>query len=191
MARVRGLWRARRAQSLVEFALILPVLILLIFGLIDFARVFQAYVTLENAAREAGRYAVTGQRMTSLSLDREESIRKVGHDAIIGLPRRTGSGTPMRTNVSSDTSGFWQIDFSDKDGNDTPGQSGEMVHIRVSYTLEMMTPPIRAIARRTTATPPIAAARVSGITHHPVATVASATPANPPSAARARGRSRA
>ncbi|MCL6650418.1 MAG: pilus assembly protein, partial [Chloroflexi bacterium] len=54
MARLRW-WSARHAQSLVEFALILPVLVLLIFGLIDFGRMFQAYVTIQHAAREAGR----------------------------------------------------------------------------------------------------------------------------------------
>src|SRR5690242_1573446 len=52
--------RRRRAQSLVEFALTLPILLLLIFGIIEFGRIFQAWVTLQNAARVAIRYAVTG-----------------------------------------------------------------------------------------------------------------------------------
>lgn len=52
--------RRRRAQSLVEFALTLPILLLLIFGIIEFGRIFQAWVTIQNAARLAIRYAVTG-----------------------------------------------------------------------------------------------------------------------------------
>jgi TadE-like protein/PA14 domain len=51
----------RRGQSLVEFALTLPILLLLIFGIIEFGRLFQAWVTIQNAARTAIRYAVTGQ----------------------------------------------------------------------------------------------------------------------------------
>lgn len=48
-------------QTLVEFAITLPVLLLLLFGTIEFGRAFQAWVTLENAAREAARYTTTGQ----------------------------------------------------------------------------------------------------------------------------------
>ncbi|MEQ8672680.1 MAG: TadE/TadG family type IV pilus assembly protein [Aggregatilineales bacterium] len=44
-----------------EFGLTIPILLLLIFGIIEFGRLFQAWVTLQNAAREATRYATTGQ----------------------------------------------------------------------------------------------------------------------------------
>lgn len=47
-----------RAQSLVEFALLLPVLLALIFGLIDAALIFQGYLTVAHAAREGARFAV-------------------------------------------------------------------------------------------------------------------------------------
>ncbi len=53
--------RSRRGQTLAEFALTLPILLLLLFGVIEFARIFQAWITLQNAARSAARYAVTGQ----------------------------------------------------------------------------------------------------------------------------------
>ncbi|MBC8100308.1 MAG: pilus assembly protein [Armatimonadetes bacterium] len=49
-----------RGQTLVEFALTLPILLLVIFSIIEFGRVFQAWVTLQNAARTAARYASTG-----------------------------------------------------------------------------------------------------------------------------------
>lgn len=48
------------AQSMVEFALSLPILLLLVFGIIEFGRMMQAYLALENGARFAVRYAVTG-----------------------------------------------------------------------------------------------------------------------------------
>jgi len=43
-------------QNLIEFALIVPVLILLVFGIVDLGRVFYSSIALENAAREAARY---------------------------------------------------------------------------------------------------------------------------------------
>lgn len=49
--------RANGGQAIVEFALTLPVLLLLLVGLIDVGRGFQAYVSLGNAVREAAREA--------------------------------------------------------------------------------------------------------------------------------------
>lgn len=43
--------------ALVEFALVAPVLIFLLVGILDVARGVNAYVTLSNAAREGARYA--------------------------------------------------------------------------------------------------------------------------------------
>lgn len=50
-----------RGQTLAEFALSLPILLILMFGIIEFGRIFQAWVTIQNAARNAARYASTGQ----------------------------------------------------------------------------------------------------------------------------------
>lgn len=47
-----------RGQALVEFALVLPVLLLLIFGLLDVARAVWQENTLAYAAREGTRYAI-------------------------------------------------------------------------------------------------------------------------------------
>jgi hypothetical protein len=52
--------RRRKGQTLAEFALTLPILLILLFGIIEFGRIFQAWVTLQNSARAAARYASTG-----------------------------------------------------------------------------------------------------------------------------------
>ncbi|HAF49233.1 MAG TPA: pilus assembly protein TadE [Anaerolineaceae bacterium] len=48
-----------RGQSLVEFALVLPLLLLLILGALDFGRLFHAQIVLTNAAREGAYYLST------------------------------------------------------------------------------------------------------------------------------------
>jgi hypothetical protein len=55
------LHKKEKAQGLVEFALILPVLLLLLLGIIEAARVIWAYITVQTAVREAARYAVSGK----------------------------------------------------------------------------------------------------------------------------------
>jgi Flp pilus assembly protein TadG len=47
-----------RAQSLVEFALIAPLLALMLMGAVDLTRAFYTYVVLTNASREAARVIV-------------------------------------------------------------------------------------------------------------------------------------
>lgn len=50
-----------RGQALVEFALALPVLLLIFMGLFDFGRAVFAYNSLSNAAREGARVAIVDQ----------------------------------------------------------------------------------------------------------------------------------
>jgi len=51
----------RRGQTLVEFALILPVFVLILVGIVDLGRAVYAYHTINNAAREGARQAIVDQ----------------------------------------------------------------------------------------------------------------------------------
>lgn len=50
-----------RGAAAVEFALLLPLLLFLIFGIIDFGRALNAQITLTQAAREGARLASLGE----------------------------------------------------------------------------------------------------------------------------------
>ena len=52
---------ATRSQGVVEFALALPILLTLLFGIIDFSLLFSAWLLIQNISRQAVRYAVTGE----------------------------------------------------------------------------------------------------------------------------------
>jgi hypothetical protein len=54
---VRRLFRDRSGQSLVEFALVFPIFMLLLFGLIDGGRLVYQHSVLSQAAREGARLA--------------------------------------------------------------------------------------------------------------------------------------
>lgn len=58
-----GTRRWLQGQSLVEFALILPVLVLIIMGLFDFGRAVYAYNAVSNAAREGARLLIVNQQV--------------------------------------------------------------------------------------------------------------------------------
>lgn len=58
--RIRNLHRLRctRGQALVEFALVVPMLLIMIIGMVEFGRAWMNYQVLTDAAREGARNAV-------------------------------------------------------------------------------------------------------------------------------------
>jgi Flp pilus assembly protein TadG len=56
--RVRARDCADSGQALVEFALVAPLLLLLILGMVDFARAWSAYEIITYQARQGARMAV-------------------------------------------------------------------------------------------------------------------------------------
>jgi Flp pilus assembly protein TadG len=87
----RNLKQASTAgTSLLEFALVVPLFFLLLFGLMDFARLFYVEITLQNALRQAGRYAITGNHLPDpqhqgQNLSRVASIIQIAQNAAQGL----------------------------------------------------------------------------------------------------------
>src|SRR5262245_33802491 len=57
MRRLRRRVRSERGAELIEFALTLPLLLLLVLGIIEFGFLFQEYEVVTNAAREGARIA--------------------------------------------------------------------------------------------------------------------------------------
>ena len=59
------LWRDRRGTALVEFAIALPVTLMIILGSFEFARAYWVRHTLQFAAEETGRYAMAHTNTTA------------------------------------------------------------------------------------------------------------------------------
>ena len=56
---VKGFLRRTRAAAIVEFALVVPILFLLVWGIISFSRAYQRLNALSSSLREGGRVAST------------------------------------------------------------------------------------------------------------------------------------
>lgn len=72
----------QRSQALIEFALISPVLLLLVFGIIDIGRAVFYYDTLTHAAREGARAAVAA----STPLPTNNSVLNAVTQQLVGAP---------------------------------------------------------------------------------------------------------
>ncbi len=84
--------RDRRGQALVEFALVVPIFLLLLFGLIDVGRYVYVSNAFNQAAREAARYGAVEQWQYNCpasvplgSQDRFTCTEAVGKDRLAGF----------------------------------------------------------------------------------------------------------
>jgi Flp pilus assembly protein TadG len=62
----------RSGAAAVEFALVLPLLVLILFGIVEFAAAWHARQLITNAAREGARVAVVGNAMMPVATLVEE-----------------------------------------------------------------------------------------------------------------------
>jgi Flp pilus assembly protein TadG len=65
-------------QTLAEFALVVPLLLLLVFGTIEFGRVLNAYIVVTNGAREGARYGATGYTAAQIQTQVAGSTASLG-----------------------------------------------------------------------------------------------------------------
>jgi len=83
-----------RGNALVEFALVLPLLLLVFAGIVDFGFVFQRYEVLTNAVREGARIAVLPSNYSDATV-----AQRVTDYVTAGLGSATGLSVaaPVRT----------------------------------------------------------------------------------------------
>ena len=147
--------KARRAndsgQSIVEFALVGSVFLLLVFGMFDLGFYFYTRVTLQNAVRQAARYAITGNCGVSGSCygsgngqitngDRVTTIITTVVNYSFGLVKcdsQNGSYCDASSHVTIACSGVCGADYGDGCGNgctNNAGGPGDTVTITATYT---------------------------------------------------------
>jgi Flp pilus assembly protein TadG len=99
----------RRGQTLVEFALLLPVFLLLLLGILDGGRAVYAYSTIANAARHAARVAIVNQDPPTVELAAVDQAVGLGlhwdagtgdsNDVDFTITTCTGSSDPCAVSV--------------------------------------------------------------------------------------------
>jgi hypothetical protein len=74
--------KGQRSQALIEFALVSPVLLLLLFGIIDIGRAIFYYDTINHAAREGARTAVRASNQLPTNAD----VLSTVNSQMLGVP---------------------------------------------------------------------------------------------------------
>ena len=94
--------RTDRGAALVEFALILPLLVLLVFGIIEFGRGYHTKTTLTHAAREGVRVAAldSGDPVSTVR-DAAPNLNAAGISVTV-TPSPCVAGQPVTVTVEYD-----------------------------------------------------------------------------------------
>jgi Flp pilus assembly protein TadG len=125
----------------VEFALVALVFFLVVFGIIDFSRFFQSWVTVQHAAREGARYGITGRTDCTGAAGREACIEYVAKQATAGL-----SGAPGNVTVSVKS---WDYpNYADPPTQGSAGQPCDALEVSVNYDFTFAAPIISNVLGR-------------------------------------------
>ena len=110
---------------MIEFALLIPLLVLIVFGAIDLARAYHAQVTLTNASREGARLAMRINTLFDTDANKLQAIRQrvVDEAGASGINIIPGDVT-----VTCLASGVYV----------TPCASGTAIRIRAEYDFYLL-----------------------------------------------------
>ena len=106
-----------KGQAMVETALILPIILLLLLGMAEFARIFGSYLLLNHTAREGARMAAVGKsdvvitetvnsragilNVSDLIVEiiPDDTVRKAGDDVTVNLKYKIVIYTPIISEI--------------------------------------------------------------------------------------------
>ncbi len=108
--------RRERGQSMVEFALLLPIFLVVIFIIVDFGVGISRWVILTNSTREGARLGAVG----AVTADITDKVVSTSNDLL----------DPADVNVY----------YLDKDGNGNVGDRGDSVVVESNYEYGLITP---------------------------------------------------
>lgn len=149
--------RCQRGQSLVEFSLVLTPLFLLLLGIIQFGFIFNTYVTLTNATREAARSGsiyVYDRTLTKAQNDlaRNEAMRTslLSSMNLLGktAPQFTTGATWTQSGLTF-TNGDLTVTYLVPAGvTDSDPRTGQRLTVRARYHQDLIIPIIENLLPR-------------------------------------------
>lgn len=141
--------RTEQGSSAVEFALVMPVLVLLISGIIGFGFVFSQQIALGNAARQAARSLAvsgpicgsgqaagsSGTGVTGVAKTTAGTIGLATNNVVVAIQRPANNGTPDWTTTANNCTG----DTSTSEAC-LGSTAGDTVYVRLTYVSTLNLP---------------------------------------------------
>ena len=113
----------QRGASAIEFAIVFPLLVLLLFGIIEFSVILYDKVMITNASREGARAGIVVQLTRMTEPDIKAIVDNYCKDHLISFD----VGVPLQTNVS------WAAGY--------PPKFGDELSVQVKYDYKFLVLP--------------------------------------------------
>ena len=114
--------KGEKGQALVEFALLVPIFLILLFAIVDFGMGFHSWITVTNSAREGARIGAVQASTAEIEARVKATSDLINEDANMTVTVGCGpSSDPPPTGTC-------------------PSQPGESVVVRVDYDYDLITP---------------------------------------------------
>jgi len=127
-----------RGQALVEFALIVPIFVLVLVAIFDLGRGVYAFSTINNAAREAGRLEIVDQMCLDVknrATDHAVALGLTASAVTVEVLQPDGTAySPARTCPTNPTS-----------TDSLTAAIGDIAHVKVTYTFTAATPGLNLV----------------------------------------------
>jgi Flp pilus assembly protein TadG len=137
--RTRARRKKERGQTLAEFAMIAPILVILIFGFVDIARLYHAWVTIQGSAREGARYGVTGR--TDCAIASDDRLACIEYVTAKRADKLTNDATNLDVSVRS-----WDYPaYADPATDGDPGEQCDALEVVVEYDFTPSTPLVESL----------------------------------------------
>ena len=114
--------------------MIAPVLMILLMAMVDLARVMETHVTIQEAARDAARYAVTGRA------DCDGVATPTRDTCIVQTVKDDTSSLTNNQNVATSYQSWDYPTYADPGTPNDAGQQCDAVQVKVTYTYHPVTP---------------------------------------------------
>lgn len=131
-----------KGQALVEFAFVSLAFILFIFAIIEGGRLFESWVTVQHASREAARWGVTGQ----------DTCPEATSDRLACIEARAAEGLAALKDPSTaqiTVSNYAFPDYLDPATPNDPGGACDLIEVHIDYDHQVVVPLIDAITGST------------------------------------------
>ena len=129
--------RGRRGQSLVEFAIVLPILLLLTLVALDFGRVYLGWINLQSMSRIAANLAANNP--TAWQGGGDANVKAKYQNQIRSDAAATNCQLPLVAGVRTAPGPV----FVDTNGNGATDDLGDSASVSLSCTFDLITPGIK------------------------------------------------
>jgi len=125
--------RLRKGQGLIEFALVLPILILIVFGVLELGRAFFAFIAISNAAREGARVYTFRPDVTTVANVIAAVNTEIGTSPLVSLSKIAS----IQIECGDETTGAYTVVTTDT-ALTTNCSKNQSIRVTVTYNHDLI-----------------------------------------------------